>query len=228
MGKIDEIAELASRLGGQAPQPKYLKMRDAAEAVYAGERAGWRMAEDLLHRYPDSLDKIDQFVGDHGMQLGRPVGAGAESLVWELQPALDAPPQVLKVRTGDAEIGDFNFPDNVPGIAPYWARSQAGPNVAVALQPRADVVYRPVQGWEKTFQNAAERVKESLLARGVYWADGHQYNLGVMPDGQWSAIDGFMYDAHPAWTKPNISPEEAIRMLRLTADEQAAIYGQAP
>ena len=179
----------------------------------------------MLHRHPESLDRVDQFVGDHGLEIGKHLGAGAESLVFEALPRAGERSHVLKVRVGDALPTDFDFPPDVPGIAPYWAREQAGPNVAVALQPKADVVYRPVTGWEKPFQNAAERLKQSLLARGWHWGDGHQWNLGVMPDETWGAIDGFIDRAHPSWTLPKIPPEEAIRMLRVTPEERAAIFG---
>lgn len=224
MGRLDDIVRA---VGKHAPPVRYQGLRDAAEAVYADGKGGWQMAEDLLYRYPDSMERVDQFVGDHKMELGRHLGAGAESLVWEVRPRSGDNANVLKVRVGDAQPSDFHFPDNVPGIAPYWAREQAGPNVAVALQPKADVVYAPKTGWEKPFQNASERLNESLLSRGWHWADRHQWNIGVMPDGTWGAVDGFVYRAPPDWTLPKIPQEEAIRMLRLTPDERMAIYGKA-
>lgn len=228
MGKIDEIAALAARLGGQAPQPKYLKMRDVANAVYAKEGSGWRMAEDLLHLYPDSLNQIDQVVGDNQMSLGRYLGSGAESMVIEALPRSGGPAHVLKVRVGEAAPTDFTagHPDNVPGIVPYWGAEQAGPGVAIAFQPQARTVYSRGM-YAAPFNTGAERLKQSLLARGVDWGDAHKSNVGAMPDGTWGAIDGWVFPAHPQWSRPSVSAEEAIRMLRLTADEQAALYGQS-
>lgn len=204
------------------------QLLDAVRDVAHSDAAGWRMADDLMRRYPQSLDRVDQFIGDQGMRLGRHLGSGAESLVWEVKPRTGPNSHVLKVRAGDADVSDFDLPEAVPGVAPYWAREQAGPNVAAAIQPKADVVFRPMAGWEKPFSQGAERLRESLLARGWHWADGHKWNVGVMPDGTWGAVDGFVDRAHPAWTRPNISPEEAVRMLRLTPDERAAIYGVKP
>lgn len=229
MGKLEEIAELAARLGGQAPQPKYLKMRDAADAVYASERAGWRMAEDLLHLYPEALDRVDEVVGDNQMSLGKYLGSGAESLVWEATPRAGGPAQVLKVRVGEAAPADFTagHPSNVAGIVPYWGAEQAGHGVAVAFQPMARTVYSRGM-YAAPFNTGAERLQQSLLARGVHWSDAHKWNVGAMPDGTWGVIDGWVFPSHPAWSRPSMSNEEAIRMLRLTADEQAALYGAAP
>jgi hypothetical protein len=217
---LDDLIRRVGDSASAAPQ-----MRAAADAVYSAQSPGWQKAQDLLHMYPKSLSQIDEFMGDNKMTLGRPLGAGSESLVFAANPAFDEAPQVLKVRVGDALQSDFDFPKNVPGIAPYWASTQAGPNVAAALQPRADMVYKPVQGWEKPFKLASERLKQSLLARGWHWMDGHLLNAGLMPDGNWNAVDGFVDIAHPSLSRPNISPEEAIRMLRSTPEERAAIFG---
>ena len=221
---LDASGDAIRRFLGTVAPPA--RAKDATEAVYAAERAGWRMAEDLLYQYPKSLDRIDQVVGDNKMELGRYLGSGAESLVWEAMPRQGSPAHVLKVRVGDAAPTDFSagHPHDVPGIVPYWGAEQAGPNVAVAFQPMARTVYSRGM-YAAPFSSGAERLKQSLLARGVDWGDAHKSNVGAMPDGTWGVIDGWVFPAHPEWKRPDISAEEAIRMLRLTPDESAAIYG---
>lgn len=225
MGRLDELAKA---LGAYAPPPRYERLRAAAEAIYAAERPGWRMAEDLLYQHPDALGKIDEVVGDNHMQLGRYLGAGKESLVFEAAPRSGDASHVLKVRVGGAEPSDFSHGhlNDVPGVVPYWGAQQAGQDVAVAFQPMARAAYSPKRGLEVPFSQGAERLKQSLLARGVDWGDSHKWNVGAMPDGTWGAIDGWVYPAHRDWKLPDISDEEAIRMLRLTPDELEAIYGR--
>jgi hypothetical protein len=222
MGKIDDLARALSR---HAPEPQYRGFKDAAEEIYASEGAGWRLAEDLLYSYPEALGRLDQIVGDRGLELGRKLGAGAESLVWEVRPRSGGDASALKVRVGDASPTDFRDPDDVPGVVPYFAQEQVSPGVASAMQPLAKAVYKPKRGLEVPFSRAAERVAESLLSRGWYWGDNHKWNIGAMPDGTWGAIDGFIHSAHPDWKLPDISPEESIRMLRLTPDEMLQVYG---
>lgn len=202
------------------------KIKDAAEAIYAGELPGWRMAEELLYRYPDAMARVDQFVGDHGFELGRNLGAGAESLVWEARPRSGGDVNVLKLRVGDATPENFSagHPSDVPGVVPYLGAEQASPGVAMAFQPKARAVYERGM-YSAPFASGAERIKESLLARGIDWGDAHKSNIGAMADGTWGVIDGWVFPAHPDWKRPNISAEEAIRMLRITPDENAAIYG---
>jgi hypothetical protein len=202
------------------------RMLDAVRQVSSGSGYASRMAGDLL-RHPDELKRIDEFVGDHGLQIGRPIGSGVESVVWEALPKSDGGAHVLKVRHGGL-TDDFELPPDVPGIVPYWAKEQAGPNIAAALQQKADAVFRPKAGFDGAFKSGAERLSESLLSRGWHWADRHQGNLGVMPDGTWGAIDGFIDRAHPSWTLPKYTNEEAIRMLRMAPREREIIYSQEP
>lgn len=225
-----EASSLLARLASQAEATRYDTLRGAAEAIYNAEGPGWRLAEDLLYQFPESLERIDQVVGDNKMQLGRYLGAGKESLVWEARPRRDGPANVLKVRVGGAEPSDFSSGhlDGAPGVVPYWGAQRAGQDVAVAFQPMARAVYSPKRGLEMPFSQGAERLKHSLLARGIDWGDSHKFNVGAMPDGTWGAIDGWIYPAHPDWKLPQIPEEEAIRMLRLTPEEQVGIYGAMP
>lgn len=209
---------ILGRLRGQ-------KALDAMQAVSGNDTRASQIADDLL-RQPEALRRVDEFLGDHGMELGRHVGAGAESIVLEAIPRAGDHPHVLKIRPEADSAAAFDHPHNVPGVVPYWASAEVGPSIAAALQQQADVAFRPKRGLELPFSQAAERVGQSLLARGWHWGDGHKWNIGVMPDRTWGVIDGFIDRAHPSWTLPKYSDEEAIRMLRLTPEEIAAIYGQ--
>jgi hypothetical protein len=194
------------------------------------------------------MSQAEQFLGDQGMGLGRYLGAGAESLVFEAVPKTGPDRHVLKVRPGMVE--DFELPEGVAGLAPYWSKAQVDPMVAAALQPRADVVWGPGTGLAgDAFDSGRRRLKQSLAARGWDWSDGHERNVGVMPDGTWAVIDGFIDEVPPAdpfahhpngppelelfnhWRDRGTPPatslpsaEEAIRMLRLTPQEERAIY----
>lgn len=227
MGRFDALAALdradyvLGRLRGQ-------KMSDAVQALSASDPGRGTIdaihAEKLL-RQPDALRRVDEFVGDHGMDLGRHLGAGAESLVFEVVPRAGGDPHVLKVRPDSISPDEFAYPKDVPGIVPYWATASLGADAKAALQPKAAVVFSKGAGLDIPFNHAVGRVHESLLSRGWNWGDGHRWNIGLMPDGQWGAIDGFIHKAHPSWSLPQRSPEEAIRMLRMTPLERAAIYG---
>lgn len=207
-----------------APTPRRQTMLDAAKSLSSdSEHAEW-MAQQLL-KNPAALREVDQFVGDHSLQITRPLGSGAESLVWEVQPVAGPGAHVLKVRH-NGMVDDFDLPENVPGVVPYWAKAQAGPDVAMALQQKADAVYQ--RGLELPFSHAADRLGQSLLARGWYFGDGHKHNVGLMPGGNWAAIDGFIDRAHPSWTLPKMSAEEAIRMLRATPYELEDVKGFSP
>lgn len=216
---LDEAGEAIRKLLPRSPT-----MLDATKSFSsetASEHAQW-MAGKLLQQ-PGALGKIDQLLGDHALEISRPLGSGAESLVFEVRPRSGDDAHVLKVRWEGTADG-FDAPEGVPGIASYWAKEQAGPDVAAALQAKARAILNRGSGDKAVFRGAADRLSQSLLARGWHWGDGHEYNLGAMPDGTWSAIDGFIDKAHPSWTLPQIAPEEAIRMLRMTPEERAALF----
>lgn len=215
--RLDEAGGAIRKLVTRSPT-----MLDATKSFQSGsEHAQW-MAEKLL-KHPESLGRIDQLLGDHALEITRPLGSGAESLVFEVRPRSGDDAHVLKVRWEGTADG-FDAPDGVPGIAPYWAKEQVGQDVAAALQAKARAVLAKGGADKPVFRDAADRLSQSLLARGWHWGDGHEYNLGAMPDGTWSAIDGFIDKAHPGWSRPKIDPEEAIRMLRMTPEERAALF----
>lgn len=221
---INSLDSLISRLGSRRGQ----SLSDAARVIsdgdpYLASRDG-QIADELL-RQPKAMARVDEFLGDNGLLLGGHIGAGAESLVFDAIPRSGDEIHVLKVRPDSDGVDVFDHPADVPGVAPYWAVAQASPNIAAGLQQKAVASFRPKQGLELPFSHGASRLGQSLLARGWHWGDGHKWNVGVMPDRTWGAIDGFIDRAHPSWTLPKYSHEEAIRMLRLTPDEQAAIFG---
>lgn len=209
------------------------RMLDAMREVAATSRGSKLLAEQSL-RYPDAVARADEFLGDHGMTLGRHLGSGIESLVWEVTPRNSTDRHVLKVRP-QGRTEDFLLPEGIDGVSPYWAMSQAGPEIAMALQPRAAAVFRPAPGLEKAFTEGAGRLRDSLWSRGWHWQDGHLENVGVTPEGFWTAIDGEVRPAGshspsklPAWmngASRDAPTEEAIRMLRLTPEEEAVIFG---
>lgn len=222
------------------------RMLDAVKELAERPRVG-RLANEVL-QYPAAISRAEQMLGDHGMDLGGYLGAGAESIVFEAMPRSGQAQQVLKLRPGPVE--DFDFPEGVPGIAPYWSKEQVSPMVAAALQPRGDVVWGPGLGLAgDAFDAGRRRLRQSLAARGWDWGDSHERNIAVMPDGTWAAIDGFLDEIPPAdpfVDLPNGPPElelfnhwrergtpratklpssdDAIRMLRLTPQEQRAVY----
>ena len=202
------------------------RMLDAVRAVAATKDGtyGGKLAREVLLA-PTPFDKVDQLLGDNGLTLGKYLGSGVESLVWEANPQTGVEPHVIKVRRGGSEE-DFEFPEGVEGLAPYWATT-SDKDVYAALQPRAAAVFRPAPGMEKVFRDATGRVYASLQARGWNWTDRNLGNIGVMPDGRWAAIDGFLDKTDlPARVEGvGLTPEEAIRMLRLTPEEEATVYG---
>ena len=219
MANPSSVDAVLRRLSGLTqPRP----MAEAARDVAARGADGWRRAEALAQR-PEDLARVDEFLGDHGMVLGDHLGAGVEAVVWEALPRAGGNAQVLKVRAEDP-AAFFDLPENVAGVSPYWAKADIAPNLAVALQERADAVYRPGRSLEAPFKEAAERVNQSLLARGWQWDDRHRGNLGVMPNGSWGVFDGYVKPLSQG-NRPAMPAEEAIRMLRLTPAERAAIYG---
>lgn len=209
------------------------RMLDAMREVAATSRGSRTLANQSL-RYPDAVARADEFLGDHGMALGKHLGSGIESLVWEVTPRDSTNRHVLKIRP-QGRVEDFLLPEGVDGVSPYWAMSQAGPEIAMALQPRAAAVFRPAPGFERAFTEGAGKLRDSLWSRGWHWQDGHLENVGVTPEGHWTAIDGDVRPIGgsgssmlPGWMQRpsrSVATEEAIRMLRLTPEEEAVIFG---
>lgn len=228
---------------------KQVRMLDAMRELAARDRGPARLANEVL-QYPKSLTGAEEFLGDQGMGLGRYLGAGAESLVFEAIPRTGPDQHVLKIRPG--MVDDFELPEGIDGIAPYWSKAQVSPMVAAALQPRADAVMGPGLGLtEAEFDAGRRRLRQSLAARGWDWTDSHVRNVGLMPGGKWAVIDGFIDQIHEpdpfgnyghGYEHPRLeafnaareygsprasslpSTEEAIRMLRMTPEEERAIY----
>jgi hypothetical protein len=178
-----------------------------------------------------SLRMVEDMLDTHGMALGEPLGAGMESLVFAAEPLSGQGRHVLKVAVDlPRPHGEpFVSVDGVPGVAPYAARERFG-NVLAALQPRAAVVMPRDMGADpygvrvQRWNEIARRVADSLNQRGHVWTDAIPQNMGLMDDGNWSVIDGALLSRPPSST----STEDAIRMLRLTPQDEALLRRTVP
>lgn len=159
---------------------------------------------------PADWAKIDQFLEDNQMSIGSLLGGGEERLVFDAVPLGDAAPKVLKIG-GSQPL--YDLPD-IPGVTKYTATGvEAG--VPFGLQPKAVAVYQEGRSpWEQ-WERRARDVHQSLQARGWDWPDSEVGNIGLMPDGRWSVIDGEVNQLgrgfKPLERAP--TPEDAIRLL---------------
>lgn len=212
MGRWDE---LITRLGSAG---SFDVMRAVAETK--GPVAGYAQELITLPRASTTFDGVDDFLRQHGGALGLPIGRGRESLVFAMS---GGDPRVLKMQAPGAGRG-FTLPLDVPGVAGYRAKERFPSGMQVAIQDRAARVFdhnnRARFGYvadESQWMSMADDVKRSLAARGLEWTDPHAGNIGVMPDGNMAVIDGAvvpMDAGGPLRMGLNISPEEAIRLLR--------------
>ena len=189
-----------------------------------GPPPGWRTGERILYDYPESVPLIDRYVMEGGYRPSGVVGAGKESLVLGLEPLRASDERrVLKIQSdgpGDASADLFDYPTGVPGIAPHIRPQQITEDVAVAMQPRASNVWRKGH-YAGPYLSAASRVQEALWKLGWGWSDGHKQNVGLMPDGRWAAIDGWVSPRHLLNSEAVRTEEavEAIRQLLPTSEE---------
>jgi hypothetical protein len=166
---------------------------------------------------------IDEFLKANEMRIDRPIGRGRESMVFSVRGADNQIGNVLKLQSVGAGRG-FTLPVGVPGVAGYWAKDRLGPGTLVALQAKADRVLPPdVRAkWggiaeESRWSGMADAVQRSLAARGMTWTDPHAGNIGIMPDGNMSALDGAVIPSDSGDVLPEnlrMSVEDAIRLLR--------------
>lgn len=203
---------------------------DAINRHYDDAKDGWRIAENIRYNYGESIPLIEKYAASHGYSIGDPVGGGVESLVVGLVPSSPGQERrVLKIQAdgaGDADASLFDYPVGVEGIAPYLNPEQITDDVAVAMQPMADIVYRHGETSPRPFVLAADRLRESLWERGWGWSDSHKRNIGVMPDGKWAAIDGWIGPVASYQPRPDFDYAESIRRLLPTPRERELLYGQ--
>lgn len=227
MGKQDQLGDAVRQLVA-AKRPGGLL--NAINRHYDDARPGWWIAENIRNHYGESIPLIDKYVAKHGYAVGSPLGGGSESLVVSLVPELpQRERRVLKIQAdgeGDADASLFDFPAGLDGVAPHLHPEQITGDVAVAMQPMAEMVYRPGETPPTPFGWAADRLRESLRERGWRWSDGHKGNVGVMPDGRWAVIDGWLEPVSARQGRADFDYAESIRKLLLTPQEREALYGR--
>lgn len=198
-----DIEKVLSRLAQSSAEDRLIRF---VESVPPGDRTRYlkpRRALDALLA-PDSpkfLAAAEDLARANGLSIGGIIGAGMESLVLDAVPKHGPDRHVLKIAVDAGKRGlPMTAPEDVPGVVPYWAKRNVGPSWA-GLQEKADVVYpgtdRPydvARGWEKI----ADRLNESLMDRGYFWSDNIPHNMGLMPGGRWSVIDGEVRRMLPA------------------------------
>lgn len=218
MGKLDQ---LIARLGPAAGSFDVLR----ATAGTKGPLAGYAQELIGLPRADAVFGGVDDFLRQHGGALGPPIGRGRESLVFAVRANDDGAQRVLKMQAPGAGRG-FTLPTGIPGVAGYAAKERFPSGLQIALQDRAARVFddnhRARFGYvaeESQWMSMADAVQRSLAARGMEWTDPHAGNIGVMPDGNMAVIDGAVVPNadEPLRIGRNISPEDAIRMLRAPA-----------
>lgn len=202
-------------------------MADAVQRATSGKM--YTKARDVLlaRGGEQALRQMDDFLGDHGLTIGKPIGAGMESVVFDARPRVGPDRQVVKIairkdmhRPNDA----FQMPD-IPGVNPYWAHEQMGP-LAVGVQPRVAVLRDIAPEEADVALDGMARLEDSLHARGYHWDDSMFGNAGLL-DNNWVVIDGSVRPFLPG-TRMTTSgaaemirnPEEAIRALRVRPEER--------
>lgn len=223
-----DAAELLTRLGGT-------QVGRAMAAATQRARTRQKALEMLAAQGdPGAMRQVDQFLGDHKLAIGRPLGAGDESVVFEAtRPGHGQHRQVVKIALRDqmqSPGGGFNLP-NIPGVNPYWAAENIGP-ISVGAQRRALVVGSDPATSEWTLANEGmHRLDDSLRSRGWLWDDLAFQNLGSVDD-HWVVIDGNVNRMKPSdpdgWKGNYDTAENAIRALRVRPYESHVFFDGPP
>ena len=230
--KYTASAELLAKLAGAAPESKYMTAPAPWRSMVAERLAEARrdvdhslIAKTLLEDVgasPEDWQRINAFLKDNKLSLGETIGSGQERIVFAATPADGAADYVFKVGYDPRA---FDTPD-IQGVVPYSAKGVEG-GVAFGVQPRAAAVYG--QGWPRSkkpweyWERRAWDLDSSLSARGWGWLDSDVSNIGLMPDGNFSVIDGELTRIHNQPFVPNDrvrTPEDAIRVLRYRGSMQ--------
>jgi hypothetical protein len=172
-----------------------------------------------------ALRQVDDFLGDHRLTLGRPIGGGMESVVFAARPRIGPDQHVVKIAVRDqmhVPRQAFDLPD-IPGVAHYWAKDSMGP-LSVAVQPRAQVMRDVPPELADQAIAAVDRLDDSLRSRGQFWDDSMFGNMGLLDDDL-VVIDG-TFKPMPDYQTPGTyaTPEEAIRALRVRPDERQLFF----
>jgi hypothetical protein len=183
--------------------------------------ASGRVALDMLlaPRSSKALEKVETLLARQGIAIGPPLGAGGEAAVFE------AGPYVVKLSADPMRVGPYFLPD-MPGVAPYVYSDKAGP-FRIGVQPRAAEVASPAamaadEDNFRMWRDRSDTVFDVLKQQGQYWDDAGPRNVGLMPDGNLAAIDGWLKRIDPQMQSLYGSPvkkypttEDAIRALRV-------------
>lgn len=210
MPNTSAIDGLLNRLAG-------VRMWDAMQELSRTRTLMGRRALESLTapRAAAAIEAAEAIAGERGYRLGRPLGAGAESLVWEAEPTRGGLPHVLKLQSAAYGVPrGMQLPPGIPNVAGYAVRELVGPNTLMGLQPRAIATFSPSArsrpggvSLEADWANAARLADRTLASQGVFWDDRHAQNIGVMADGTWGVIDGTVRRGRPL---PMWEPEDAI------------------
>lgn len=218
-----DISKILGKLADAAPPPPWRSMvaERLAEARRDIDHA--LIAKTLLEDIgasPQDWARVNEFLRDNGLSLGETLGSGQERMVFEALPSVGDAKYVFKVGYDPRA---FDVPE-VAGVVPYTAKGVEG-GVAFGVQPKASAVYG--QGWPRSkrpweyWERRAWDIDSSLSSRGWGWLDSDVSNVGLMPDGTFSVIDGELTRIHNKPFIPNdrvTTPEDAIRVLRYRGD----------
>lgn len=163
-----------------------------------------------LLREAEALAQAEQRLEAMGLTNPEFLQAGVESAV------LGAGDRVVKV--GLSRSGRYEAPA-APGILPYDHTEMVGP-LRIGIQERVPFVRPPATGdfgvdreVDRQWRAKADRVYDSLISRGILFADPHGGNVGQFHDGSLVAIDGPFRRAPRPAARPFATTEDAIRAL---------------
>jgi hypothetical protein len=212
------VAAVLGKLQGTRLGPA---MREAVNASDA--KMHTKALDVLLTRVAGrNLKEMDEFLGDQGLTVEQPLGAGWESVVFGATPRSGPDRHVVKIAVRDEMHRPdhaFDLPD-IPGVAAYWSRGNFGP-LAVGVQRRAVPLNDPAIS-DYYGQQMLSRLSDSLHSRGLVWGDALKQNAGIL-DGEAVVFDGAVFPGRSIGAPKYATPEEAIRALRMTPSEMRVI-----
>lgn len=183
--------------------------RLATQLQAQASQAKGTIATALL-REAAALSEVERRLEALGVVNPAFLQAGVESAV------LGAGDRVVKVGLG--RHGPYDAP-LVPGILPYDHTEIVGP-LRIGVQERVPLVRPPFTGdfsvdraVDREWRARADRVYDSLLARGILFEDPHGGNVGQYLDGRLVAIDGPFKPVPRQPIRRYATTEDAIRAL---------------
>lgn len=204
--RIDRVLQ---RLPASQPEAALLE-----RAVVNRSEASGKLALDILmarnaQRY---LEQAERLVDRQGYVLGPIIGAGAESMVFDVAPRGGGPMRVLKLGADPFREGPYRYP-HIDGVFPYEVSEQAGP---YRLGVQMKVTPGPVApADELLWRDRMSRVFDVVDSQGYTWEDAAPRNMGTDTTGRMGVIDGWLRPTTPMpRTRALFStPEQRIRAL---------------